>query len=162
MGIQIAGVERVVLRLQNLAASATAKLRATMSSVATDVSSYVKETKLSGQVLNVRSGRLRRSINGQVRDSADAVSALIGTNLVYAKVYEFGFQGTVNVPAHTRMQTMAFGRAMPAREVEVRAHPMRMNMPERSFLRTSLRETAPAELDRIRMAMHELIAEARA
>lgn len=162
MTMQIIGAERVSLHFRTIADGVSAKLQKTMQAVATDVSAYVKDNKLAGQVLNRRTGRLSRSIFGRTSSSADSVSAEIGTNVVYAKVHEFGFQGTVSVPAHERMQTMAFGRSIQARMVTVRAHPMRMNLPERSFLRSSLHETAPAEIDRIRASMHELITEAAA
>jgi hypothetical protein len=44
----------------------------------------------------------------------------------------------VMVKEHLRMQTVAWGRPINPIEVSVRAHSMRMNLPEKSFLRSSL------------------------
>lgn len=41
----------------------------------------VKREKLSGQVLNVRTGRLRRSITQKVIDLSNGVTGIVGTNV---------------------------------------------------------------------------------
>lgn len=46
------------------------------------------KTKLSNQVLNVRTGALRRSITTEIHEQ-DMVGR-VGTNLIYAPVHEFG------------------------------------------------------------------------
>lgn len=138
------------------------KMLELMPQIGFDIQQYVQAEKLSGQVLNRRTGRLRNSINSRVSEDASSVSAQVGTGVVYARPHEYGFQGTVSVPAHQRMQTMAFGRSIAARMVEVRSHPMRMNLPEKSFLRSSLADKGPEEIGRIRAAMNELLVEARA
>ena len=48
----------------------------------------VKEEKLSGQVLKVRTGRLRRSINRRVDVLADQVIGRVGTNVEYGRTWE--------------------------------------------------------------------------
>jgi phage gpG-like protein len=153
------GTERVIFRFTAISDGVHGRMVQIMGSVANDISTYVKDNKLSGQVLQVRSGRLRRSVNGTTQDGGTQVSAVVRTNLVYAAPHEYGCNKTVNVPAHTRMQTMAWGKPMTARMVEVCAHPMRMNLPERSFLRSSLHETAPGEIDYIRRSMGSFIQE---
>ncbi len=60
-----------------------------------------------GQTL-VDSGRLRDSITWW----ADKDSAEWGTNLVYAAAHQFGLDEVVNVGAHTRRITQAFGRPL--------------------------------------------------
>jgi phage gpG-like protein len=88
----------------------------------------VKGEKLSGQVLHVRTGTLRRSINQEVTETEDGVFATIGTNVRYAAIHEYGFDGQVNVRSFLRK-----GR-------EVRAHVRNVHLPERSFLRSTLRD----------------------
>jgi len=51
-----------------------------------DIQRAVKEEKLSGQVLNVRTGTLRRSINREVRLQPSRAWAIIGTNVHYGAV----------------------------------------------------------------------------
>jgi phage gpG-like protein len=142
-----------------------AQLREAMIRVITrlsiEVQGAVKETKLTGQVLHVRTGTLRRSINRKVEVEGDSVRATIGTNVEYAGVHEYGFNGTVSVPAYVRRsqsqmalaryRTNKAGEKIEIRgsyrkagggpgEINVRAHSRVMNMPERSYLRSTLRE----------------------
>lgn len=100
----------------------------------------VMKDKLSGQVLNVRTGRLRRSIGHVVEVSTNIVAGVVSTPVKYAPPHEYGFKGTVDVRAHLRQIKQAFGRAIAPKTIEVSAHQMRMNLPERSFLRSALRE----------------------
>lgn len=97
-----------------------------------EVQSAVKTEKLSGQALSVRTGTLRRSINRVVVQQGNSVYAQVGTNVVYAAAHEYGFQGVVNVREYARRSDGA----------KVRAHTRQMNTPERSFLRSTLRERA--------------------
>jgi hypothetical protein len=114
---------------------------------------YVKEHKLSGQVLHVRSGTLRRKVNYRIIDSASSITGQVGVKLKYAAPHEYGFDGVVNVRAHLRTAKMAFGRPIAAVTFSVRAHSMHMKLPERSFLRSSLREMTPAIQSMIRQAV---------
>lgn len=157
----VTGQDNVIRMMVAVREGVRARMLDVMQVVGFDMEAYVKEQKLSGQVLNRRTGRLRNSINSKVEDRTTAVASRTGTGVWYGKVHEYGFQGTVDVPAHERMQTMAFGRPMTPRKVLVRAHPMRVNLPEKSFLRSSLRERGPVEVKRIRGAMIELIEESR-
>ena len=57
---------------------------------------------------------------------------------------EYGFSGTVQVKAHMREIKQAFGRPLKEPKfVQVRAHSANVNFPERSFLRTALRDLKP-------------------
>lgn len=116
--------------------------------------------KLNDDVLRVRSGTLERSINREVTETVSSVTGIVGTPVRYGSVHEYGFHGTVSVPEHTRRVTSDFktlkstsrARIGPIGEkrlryinglATVRAHMMKMNLPERSFLRSSLKETQP-------------------
>jgi len=157
----VTGQDNVVRMMVAIGTGVRARLLEVMDSAAQDIQQHVTREKLSGQVLNRRTGTLRNSISKRVNTDTSSVSAVVSTDVKYARPHEYGFQGTVTVPAHQRTQTMAFGKSIASRMVEVRAHPMRMNLPERSFLRSSLREKAPVEIERIRKSMAELIAEAQ-
>jgi phage gpG-like protein len=93
------------------------------------------KVNLSDNVLHVRTGRLRRSINVKQTDNAGGVSATVGTNVAYAHVHEFGFSGSVSVREHLR-------RSVLGKEFSVRAHSMKMKVPEKSFLRSALNAMA--------------------
>ena len=96
---------------------------------------HIKADKLSGQVLNVRSGRLRRSINQRVEEKSGGVfDGIVGTNVEYAARFEYGFSGSESVRAHIRK-----GKNGP---VNVRAFTRNVNVPERSFMRSALNDMA--------------------
>lgn len=97
--------------------------------------------KLSGGVLNVRTGRLRRSINMELRGvDTPQVEGRVGTNVVYARPNEFGYNGTVK--EHMRTIKEAFGKPLKAPVTfSVPAHTT--HLPERSFLRSALAELQP-------------------
>ena len=104
----------------------------------------VMQNRLSGQVLNVRTGNLRRSIHQRVTNTGSAVIGEVNTNVRYGKAHEYGFAGTVNVKASLRQVRQAFGRPLKnPRYVQVRAHSRNVRLPERSFLRTALRDMKP-------------------
>lgn len=100
----------------------------------------VQRDKLSGQVLKVRTGRLRRSISSVVEDNGNLVSGIVSTAVKYAPPHEFGFHGTVSVREHVREIKQAFGRSIAPKQITVRAHEAKMNLPVRSFLRSALHE----------------------
>ncbi len=104
----------------------------------------VMQNRLSGQVLNVRTGNLRRSIHQQVTNTGSAVIGEVNTNVRYGAAHEYGFAGTVNVKASLRQVRQAFGRPLKSpRYVQVRAHSRNVKLPERSFLRSALRDMKP-------------------
>ena len=129
-----ANISQFDSRLLALRERMRAALVAGMTDATIKMVQIVKEEKLSGQVLNRRSGRLSRSIKQRVEEMQDgSVRGLIGTNVDYGIIHEFGFHGAVNVRAHSRMQR--------GRMVNVRAHDRMVNMRERSFLRSTRDES---------------------
>ncbi len=61
----------------------------------------------------------------------------------YSGSQEYGKQKLVTVRAHLREVKLAFGKSIGTREVMVKQHQKQMNLPERSFLRSSMRDMAP-------------------
>jgi len=131
---QLAGVDRQM----------TADVKTAVDRLTIEVQSHVKDRKLSGQVLHVQTGTLRRSINRATIEQGGTVTGQVGTNVRYAAIHEYGFQGTVGVRSYVR--SLPGGGA-----ATVRAHSRRMNMPVRSFLRSTLADDA----DHIRMTLRE-------
>jgi phage gpG-like protein len=102
--------------------------------------------KLSGAVLRVRTGVLRSSIHNRVDQTSTSVTASVGTNVSYAKFHEFGVPHPWEIRPRAA-RALAFeiaGQTIFAARV---IHPP---LPERSFLRSALREMEPrirAELE---------------
>ena len=89
--------------------------------------------------LNVVTGRLKQSITNKVTRSGSKTIGQIGTNVVYGRIHELGFSGPVNVPAHSRRISQAFGRAIAPQTISIRAHTKMMKVPKRPFLEPALR-----------------------
>jgi phage gpG-like protein len=140
--VELVGDRELITRLTEIGPQLRGNLRRAVAKIGLDMQRRVME-KLSGEVLKVRTGVLRSSINFRgPEETATGVTGSVGTKVKYARVHEFGFHGTVNVKAHIRQVTQVFGRPISATQ-HVRAHSMRMNLPERSFLRSTLREMTP-------------------
>jgi phage gpG-like protein len=113
--------------------------------------------KLSNEVLNVKTGTLRRSITQQLIDAPNQVAGIVGTNVPYARPHEYGFKGVVTVKSHLRSITKAFGKEIKSGSVSfnVRSHSRQVNLPERSFLRSALAEMDPQIKSELAEAVRE-------
>jgi phage gpG-like protein len=106
--------------------------------------------------LRIQASRLVRSLTGRtyqgrqegVRSATTEGTDIIiryGSKVPYAAVHEEGFQGTVQIPAHSRTQTQAFGRKIdPPQTVQVSAHSREMSIPARPYLSPALRDEMPS------------------
>lgn len=119
---------------------------------------HIVNDKLSGQVLNRRTGNLASSINVGGKDSLtqfiDEPAELIGrvgTKVWYGHVHEFG--GSFTVKAHERTISQVFGRPVTPTRVQVRSYTA--HYPERSFLRSGLRDRSAQFRGAIASAIRE-------
>lgn len=83
----------------------------------TSLTALVKAAYLSGDPLHVQTGTLRRSITYRIDQSITEVSGVVGTNVPYAKVHEFGLTVTQQVRAHARTQVMGHNQAPSLAEI---------------------------------------------
>ncbi|MEW5903642.1 MAG: phage virion morphogenesis protein [Pseudomonadota bacterium] len=74
-------------------------------------------------------------LSGSISRRSGRTFAEWGTNRVYGPAMQLGFDGTVNVPAHTREITSAFGRKLKSGvTVSVRAYSLRQKIVARPYL----------------------------
>lgn len=142
--VELVGKTELVARLDAMPSSVLAALRQRVATLAIKLQAHVVRDKLSGQVLGVRSGRLRRSIQevAPIEENGGVFGRVFSAGDVkYARIHEFGGK----TPAHDilpdKAEALAFiigGRQVFAKVVH---HPG-SHMPERSFLRSSLRDMA--------------------
>lgn len=155
--------ETLLAHLAGTGAALQSGMRRAVERLSIIVQGGVKEGKLTGQVLHVRTGTLRRSINRKITEDSSGVYATVGTNVVYAAAHEYGFDGEVTVKAHTRraQQQMALkGKKRPGKSegtINVREFTRHMHLPEKSFLRSELRDRTPQIQQDLRSAALEAI-----
>ena len=113
--------------------------------------------ELSGQILAVRTGALKSSIDLQIDQDNDRISATVSSNSRYASVHEYGFVGTVAVKASLRRITEAFGHPISEKTINVGPYRRRMELPERSFMRSALEDMDPAIRDEVEAALLEAL-----
>lgn len=155
---EILGSDALVSRFDAMVPKFTGLMTKSISRLTLTLLRNVKQDKLSGQVLNVRSGRLRRSINQRIEGAGtDTVAGYVGTNVVYGRPFEFGFKGNVPVKAHLRTIKQAFGKSISPVTVQVKPYTMKVDVKERSFLRSALAEMDTAIRSEIRNAVTEAV-----
>lgn len=134
------GDRDLIGRLERLPSSLRAVLERRVRGLTLRLQALVQR-KLSGQVLNVVTGALRRSIQSEVTVTAEAVVGRVYSSgdVKYARIHEMGGKTRAHLiePKKGKMLKFAMGgNTVFARSVN---HPGSV-MPERSFLRSSLRD----------------------
>jgi hypothetical protein len=142
--VEITGDRELIAKLSAMPSKVHDALLRKGNSLRLLLEAKVKQ-KLSGEVLNVRTGALRRSIFGTTDDQRTAITWRVASSgdVKYAARWEFGFKGDEEVRAHTRTITQAFGREITPKEVAVRSFIRHVDVAARPFLRPSLAEMAP-------------------
>lgn len=154
---QIIGSAEVQAKLAQAGQTVHAAVYKAVQEMGFRLLAHVKQDKLSDQVLHVRTGRLRRSINMQMSDTAAGIFASVGTNVVYARIHEFG--GTTSPHDIVARNAQALHFIMDGRDVFVKkVHHPGSKMPERSFLRSSLADMRGEILERIQAALNQAVA----
>ena len=147
-------------RLQAAAAKVRPALTGAMREIMNDVWRRASK-KVSGDVLKVRTGHLRRTLGPpQVKAVLTGVEGTLGAGAIYARIHEEG--GTI--PAHTIRPRFAQvlrwigpgGRPVFAKSVNIPA----IRMPKRAFLAPSLTEALPPARRRLEQVMIRTINEA--
>ena len=136
--IQATGIDQAIYRFEVLGDGVQERLTAAVSGQAILFLGIVQNRKLSGEVLNVRSGALRDSVHQEVLSAPDGVFAVVGTDLIYAAIHEYG--GIIVPQTAAALRFAIDGKWIFAKQV---------TMPERSYLRSTLAE----EADNIRAAL---------
>lgn len=160
---ELVGADRVIAFLERMPEKVQQVLKEDVSRLALALLTKVKEDKLSGQVLKNQTGTLRRSINQKVTVIPNrSVKGSVGTNVIYAKAHEFGVDQfkIITVRAYLRKCksrstfTMKTGRFFSLEGatsklkvasdgiafVKSFQRNQHTKLPERSFLRSALRE----------------------
>lgn len=137
----VVGDKEVARRFRSIPDGVRSRVTDTIGRIILRLQRKVMKDKLSGQVLRVRTGTLRRSIDQRMVTDGASVAGVVSTNVKYAKGHEYGAHGTVTVKEHLRLVKQAFGKPLKSPVwATVRAHSAKQNLPARSFMRSALAE----------------------
>lgn len=175
----IVGAQQAAAGLRAVGPRITQAAVQTVTRLTYELEAYVKSQKLSGQVLHVRSGNLRNSVNSQFDNDGTRFTGRVGTGIVYARIHEFG--GTierVSQPGVVRLRTNAagellrqategrlanlavFAKASHKRYREVAyegGKEYTITLKERSFLRSALADRREAILEALKKSVREAL-----
>lgn len=122
-----------------------AEIRSTVNALTLKLQRTIQEDMLTGQRLNVQSGRLRGSVSSKVEEDKEWIEGTVGAGgalVPYGFAHEFGLRGSLSIKSHLRMIKKAFGKPVAPRQVMIKAHTRNVNMRERRYMRDSLDEIA--------------------
>ena len=138
------GGDRLVERIKTLPPELRKALLRTVKRLTYELQRYVMQVQLTGAVLHNVTGTLRRSIFARIIEIVDKTLGEVGTNLNYGVLHEYG--GVIRHPGGTAYFLAPDGTAHFISNANIlaarlpRTAPHDIPMPERSFLRSALRE----------------------
>jgi len=153
MTITVKGDREVAIKLDELGVRASLQLVKATSKLALKLQRRVMREKLTGQVLKVRTGTLRRSIDQVVVQNAGSVTGIVSTNVEYAAAHEYGLKKQLTVKEHLRTIKQAWGKSIAPKQIQVREHTRTANLPERSFVRSALQDMSPEIVAELQQAV---------
>jgi len=159
IAVEILGADAVLGRLAALPGAVEDGLARALARLSLELQARV-QGKLSGEVLQSRSGALRASVAASLEARAGSLSISLGSALSYSAYQEYGFRGIESVRAQLRTIREAFGRPLRGgpREIAVRAYSRRVDYPAHSFLRSALAELQPEIVAEIEDAVAAAVA----
>lgn len=138
----VIGKETLLARLSSMPDRVRSALKRAVTEQAVKLQAHVIVNKLTGQVLHVRTGTLRRSINMRVEVEPTKVLGSVGTNVHYGAAWEFGFDRKVGAGARGGPISLLDKPVQLAAYFDT--HPPGIKHEgARSFLRSSLADRAP-------------------
>lgn len=160
---QIVGADTIGVRLDEKMSAIWDRVKKVTDESGIKLQGIVKDGPLTGQPLNVRTGRLRRSITEKFTADSKQARSIVGTNVSYGRFWELGFKGNETVRAHTRrLRTLRVRGKNKGRRtgslgsggvVSVRTHTRRVDQDARPFLQPSTAAIAPYFRNRVLEAL---------
>jgi len=126
--MSVYGANEVIAKFGKVSEQVDAAVIATTKKATLQMQRFIKSDELSGQVLNRRTGRLSRSIQASFIQDKQSITGRVGTNLVYARIHEFG--GDIYPKRAKALRFEIDGRWIFSKHV---------HMPERPYLRPALK-----------------------
>jgi hypothetical protein len=122
-----------------------------------DLQRKIQEGAPGGQLLAARFRSLNSSIDLQIDQSADGVTATLLRDSGYARTAGYGSTGRVGVKNSLRQIKDTFRRPLSGKAVSLQSHSPVMNVPEHSFLLSALEEMEPAIRQEVEAALSQAV-----
>lgn len=129
----------------------------------TDAVSIAKRSYLKGprpEHLDIKTGRLSSSIDSKVTRKGPVIETVIGTNVEYARIHEYG--GVVRPTLTDKMREFAWAMFFKTKDDKWKGlalsskSRLRIKIPPRPFLRPALQDAMPEFQDNIRRILTKL------
>lgn len=152
--VEFIGFDTARAKLQSIPPNVRKSLLNYMYRVVESLRGYIITGKLSGQVLNHRTGKLWRAIHTRVDNSANSITGRVfaTSDCKYAAIHEFGGTTKPHIIEARNKKALAFmmqGKKVIVKRVE---HPG-SKMPERSYLRSALKDKRASIEDGLKQAV---------
>jgi phage gpG-like protein len=157
--VELDGADQLSSGLASMPAAVRAALAAKAADLAHRLQAHVVQDKLSGQVLQAKTGALKASISATVDADAKGFKARVFSSgdVKYAAIQEYGGQ----TPAHdilpSKAKALAFVVGGKLAFAKVVHHPG-SRIPARSYLRSSLSDMAAEIGDELKRPAHDAVA----
>lgn len=109
---EVVGIQEVMVRLQTLPGVVRDSIAAAVYGQALRVERIIKTEKLLGDPVQRRTGRLQRSVHTEMNDDATSVTAVVGSDVEYAKYIEDGTRPHEIVAMNAKALAFALGGVM--------------------------------------------------
>lgn len=163
VSVAITGDAALISRLQAMPGKVHTSLLSKMHILSIALEAHITDEKLSGQVLNIVTGNLKRSVFQVVEDSKEVITATVASSsdVKYAAIHEFG--GIIKHPGGTAYiytgkwgdGAVQFVSNANATAEMPRTKPHDIPMPERSFMRSSLSDMKEAIIAGLKQSLVE-------
>lgn len=154
--IEMKGDLDLIARIDKAPEAVRRELTREITAIVIELEGYIKNEKLSGQVLHVVSGDLRRSIHAvlPVIQTATGVMGQVAQSgdVKYGAIHEFGGTTPAHVIEATKGEALHF--VMGGKDVFFKRvnHPGSV-IPERSYMRSALADKRDSIVDRLQAAV---------
>ena len=160
LNLTLVGEKEFVAKLDEMPVAIRRILSSKLMELGERLKTHIQRDKLSGQVLNVVTGALRRSITrGPVEEVGEGLSVAVFSagDVKYAGIHEFGGTTKPHDIYPKNAQALAFMMGGQQIFAKVVHHPG-SKMPERSFMRSSLDDMAATIVEELGVSLQEGLA----
>ena len=145
----LVGDAQTIERIKGMGSAVRLELKRTIEQLSIKLQIAVKKENLTGQVLNVQTGRLRRSVTYKIEQTTNGTFGYVGTNVEYGKLWEYGFSQKIGAGTRGGPRNLT-GQAL---NTYMSKHPPGIKKHKaRSFLRAALADMQNEIREQIRSA----------